>query len=140
MIVRTALFIRRPVGEVFRAFTDPDVTTKFWFTKASGPLAPGATVRWEWEMYGVGTDVTVKDLVENERILVEWDPDAPTTVEWLFAVREADGATRVEVTHDTRDDVVATALDGMQGFSWLLAGAKAWLEHGIRLNLVPDKG
>jgi uncharacterized protein YndB with AHSA1/START domain len=138
MIVTTALHIRRPVGEVFRAFTDPDVTTKFWFTKSSGPLRPGATVRWEWEMYGVGTDVTVKDLVENERILVEWDADAPTSVEWKF--REENGVTRVEVTHDTRDDVAATAIDSMQGFSWLLAGAKAWLEHGIRLALVEDKG
>lgn len=138
MIVKTALWIRRPVGEVFRAFTDPAVTTKFWFTGSSGALEPGATVRWEWEMYGVGTDVTVKDLVENGRILIEWDADNPTTVEWVFT--ERDGATRVEVTHDTRDDVVATALDGMQGFSWLLAGAKAWLEHGVQLNLVGDKG
>jgi hypothetical protein len=26
-----------------------------------------------------------------------------------------------------------------EGFSFLLAGAKAWLEHGVQLNLVPDK-
>jgi hypothetical protein len=26
-----------------------------------------------------------------------------------------------------------------EGLAYTLAGAKAWLEHGIRLNLVPDK-
>jgi hypothetical protein len=27
----------------------------------------------------------------------------------------------------------------MQGFSLTLAGAKAWLEHGIQLSLVADR-
>ncbi len=29
--------------------------------------------------------------------------------------------------------------DSTQGFSLTLAGAKAWLEHGIQLNLVADR-
>jgi len=32
------MLIRNPVALVFQAFIDPVVTTKFWFTKASGPL------------------------------------------------------------------------------------------------------
>ena len=36
-----AMLIRRPVGEVFAAFVDPDVTTKVWFTKSSGRLEAG---------------------------------------------------------------------------------------------------
>ena len=39
----------------------------------------------------------------------------------------------------TGDEVVAQALDSQEGFSLSLAGAKAWLEHGIQLNLVPDR-
>ena len=31
------------------------------------------------------------------------------------------------------------ALDSMGGFSLVLAALKAWLEHGIALNLVADR-
>jgi hypothetical protein len=37
------------------------------------------------------------------------------------------------------DEVVAQALDSMGGFTLVLAGAKALLEHGIELNLVADR-
>ena len=139
MIVNTALVIRRPVDEVFRAFVDPALTTRFWFTKSSGPLVPGATVSWTWEMFDVGTTVTVKDVVPNERILVEWNPDDPSTVEWTFTPHERGTHVRI-VEDDIKGDVAAHALDSMQGFSLVLAGAKAWLEHGIELNLVADHG
>ncbi len=33
-----SMLIRRPVGEVFRAFVDPEITTRFWFTESSGGL------------------------------------------------------------------------------------------------------
>ena len=35
-----------------------------------------------------------------------------------------------------RDEVVKKALDSTEGFTFVLAGLKAWLEHGIELNLV----
>ena len=35
--------------------------------------------------------------------------------------------------------MVKQAIDSMQGFSLVLAGAKAFLEHDIRLNLVADR-
>ena len=37
-VVTAAMLIRRPASEVFEAFVDPDITTKFWFTKSSGRL------------------------------------------------------------------------------------------------------
>jgi uncharacterized protein YndB with AHSA1/START domain len=139
MIAKTALIIRRPVEEVFRAFVDPDVTTRFWFTKSSGPLEPGATVSWEWEMFGVGTTVSVKELVPNERILVEWNPDDPSTVEWTFTPHERGTHVRI-VEDDIKGDVTAHALDSVQGFTFVLAAAKALLEHDIVLRVVADHG
>jgi hypothetical protein len=37
------------------------------------------------------------------------------------------------------EDIVKQAIDSTQGFTFMLAGLKAWLEHGIRLELVADK-
>jgi hypothetical protein len=34
--------------------------------------------------------------------------------------------------------VVASAIDNAGGFSYVLAGLKAYLEHGVQLNLIGD--
>lgn len=142
-VAKTAMLIRRPVADVFEAFVDPAVTTRFWFTKSSGKLATGARVRWDWEMYGIGTNLRVLAVEPDRRLLIEWDTDeAPTTVEWRFTPRP-DGTTFVEITNagfrGGGDEVVAQALDSTGGFTLVLAGAKALLEHDIRLNLVGDR-
>lgn len=132
--------IRKPVAEVFRAFTDPAVTTKFWFTKSSGKLAPGAKVKWEWEMFGVSDTAIVKAIESNKRIIVAF-ADGGTTAEWTFEPVSAHH-TFVTVTHTgfsaEGDELVATMLGDTEGWTLVLAGAKAWLEHGIQLNLVAD--
>ena len=40
--VKTGMLIRRPADEVYQAFTEPGVTSWFWFTHADRRLAPGA--------------------------------------------------------------------------------------------------
>ena len=45
-IARTGMLIRRPVADVFEAFINPDITTKFWFTRSSGRLEAGKQVQW----------------------------------------------------------------------------------------------
>mgnify|MGYP001084415473 FL=1 len=139
-VVRAQMLIRRPVEEVFEAFVNPAVTTRFWFTRSSGRLEPGKTVNWAWEMYGVSADVRVRAVEPNKRILIEWD-DPPTSVEWTFTARP-DGTTLVVITNEgfsgEDEAVVAQAIDSMGGFTLVLAGAKALLEHGIELRLVGD--
>lgn len=132
--------IRRPVEDVFRSLVDPAVTTRFWFTGSSGALDPGATVRWEWHMYGVSTSVRVVALEPDRRILVHWG-EPPRPLEFTLAPRP-DGTTLVVVRDagfaGSEDEKVAQAIDSMGGFSSMLAGMKAWLEHGIDLQLVAD--
>ena len=143
MIAKTEMLIRKPVAEVFEAFVNPEITSKFWFTKSSGRLERGKRVRWEWEMYDASTDVDVKEIEPNKRILVEWmDTGGPTTIEWTFTPR-ADNTTFVSITnsgfHGTQEEIANQAVASTEGFSFLLAGAKALLEHNIDLNLVADR-
>jgi uncharacterized protein YndB with AHSA1/START domain len=139
-IAKAHMLIRKPVAEVFEAFVDPAFTTKFWFTKSTGRLEAGKEIRWHWEMYGVSTQVRVKAIEPNRRILIEWD-DPPCPVEWLFSPR-ADNTTFVSISNwgfrGTDDEVVTQAIDSMGGFSLVLAGLKALLEHSVVLNLVAD--
>lgn len=140
---KAEMLIRKPVEEVFEAFVNPAVTTEFWFTKSSGRLEPGKRVHWEWEMYGASSEVEVKVLDQNKRILIEWSGhDKPTVVEWLFTPR-SDGTTFVSITNSDfsgdGDQVVTQALDSTEGFTLVLAGLKALCEHGIVLNLIGDR-
>lgn len=139
-IVKAEMLIRTPVEEVFEAFINPEITTKFWFTKSSGRLESGKQIRWDWEMYGVGDDLFVKDIEQNKRIRIEWSDNTET--EWVFTPR-TDNETFVTITNSgftgTGDDVVNRAIDAMGGYTMVLCGLKALLEHNVVLNLVSDK-
>ena len=141
-VASAGMLIRRPVAEVFDAFADPAATARFWFTDGSGRLEPGARVRWNWAMYGVGTDVVVKAVEPGRRILIDWDADSdPTEVEWRFEAR----GDHTWVTAENRgfsgspDERVGKALDSTGGFALVLAGAKIWLEHGLEPGFVLDR-
>ncbi|MDW6021939.1 SRPBCC family protein [Mesorhizobium sp. BAC0120] len=140
-IATAGMLIRRPVEEVYEAFIDPAITSRFWFTHGSGRLDAGREVRWEWRMYEVSTTVRVQALVRNREIVIEWS-DPPTTVVWTF-IPMPEGATFVDIRNygfsGTADQRVRDALDSTGGFSLVLAGAKAWLEHGLELGLVRDR-
>jgi uncharacterized protein YndB with AHSA1/START domain len=141
---KAEMLIRKPAAQVFEAFINPEITTKFWFTKSSGRLEPGKQVQWDWEMYGVSALVRVKEIDENQRILIEWGSkdEIPTTVEWIFTPYGKE-ATFVSVVNTgfqgAGDEIVAQALDSTGGFTWVLAGLKAYLEHNIQLNLIADR-
>ncbi|MDQ3124546.1 MAG: SRPBCC family protein [Pseudomonadota bacterium] len=141
-VANAGMLIRRPVSGVFDAFVDPAITARFWFSDGSGRLEPGARVRWNWAMYGVGTDVVVKAVEPGRRILIDWDVGSdPTEVEWTFSARG--GETWVEVFNrgfpGTPGEQAAKALDSTGGFALVLAGAKVWLEHGIEPRFVLDR-
>jgi uncharacterized protein YndB with AHSA1/START domain len=140
--MKVGLLIRRPPGEVFQAFVDPAITTKFWFTKSSGKMTPGADLHWDWEMYGVSTKVSVKEVEDNSRILFEWDDDKPRTVELRFTPW-GDDATYVQVTETgfsgDGDEIVAQVAGSTGGFTLVLCALKALLEHDVALTVVLDR-
>jgi uncharacterized protein YndB with AHSA1/START domain len=141
-VAKAQMLIRKPVAQVFEALVDPAITARFWFSKGSGRLETGKKVRWDWEMYGFSAEVEVKAIEDNRRILLEWNgPDKPTSVEWTLEPR---GEDRTFVTvrnwgfHGNTEEIVAQAMDSTGGFSFVLAALKAFLEHGIELNIVVD--
>ena len=141
--VKAEFLIRAAVAQVFQAFVDPEVTTRFWFHRSTGKLEAGKTVQWYWNICPDPAEVRVKALEENRRILIDWGgPEEFTTVEWLFTAR-ADDSTWASVTNSgfqgDGGSVVSQALDSMGGFTLVLAAAKVFLEHGINLNIVADR-
>ena len=144
IVAKIELLIRRPVSQVFDAFVNPDVITKFWFNRTSGPLVADKSVTWYWDLYGASTTVRVLALELDRRICIEWDVDSDSRsrIEWTFEDRASDG-TYVSIVNSgfdrDADDVIDRVVDSAGGFALVLAAAKAYLEHGVALNIVADR-
>jgi uncharacterized protein YndB with AHSA1/START domain len=87
--------------------------------------------------------VSVQAIEPNRRIVIEWPGySGLTTVEWLFTPH-TDDTTFVSITETgftgDGDALVQQVTGSTQGFSLVLAGLKALLEHHVRLNLVADR-
>jgi uncharacterized protein YndB with AHSA1/START domain len=143
-LAKIELLIRKPVEEVFNAFVDPDIITKFWFNRSSGPLQMGKTITWYWDVYEASTDVKLLALEPYQRVYFEWGvgTDNSSNVEWKFEDR-ADNGTYVSIVNigseANVENIIAKAIDSTGGFALVLAAAKAYLEHGIELNIVADR-
>lgn len=137
------MLIRKPVAEVFEAFINPEITTNFWFTKSSGKLEEGSEITWTWEMYGLDVQVKVSEIIQNEKIEIEWgNYDDMTRVVFLFQ-KISENETFVNVVNDrfrgNTDELKKQIRDSTGGFNLVMAGCKAWLEQGINLNLIKDR-
>ncbi|MCC3215257.1 SRPBCC family protein [Chryseobacterium sp. X308] len=138
--VEAQMLIRKPVEDVFEAFINPEVTTSFWFTKSTGKLEEGKTVTWEWEMYGVKNVVKVHQIIPNQLIRTEWGEPA-VNVDYEFKTMEK-GTLVVIKSYgfsQTGEDLMKVINDNTGGFTTVLDGCKAYLEHRIKLNLIEDK-
>ena len=82
-------------------------------------------------MYNASTDVYVKAIEPNKRIFVEWTSNGGrTTIEWIFVARP-DDTTFVTITntgfHGTEREIGEQAVAATEGFTFVLAGLKAYL-------------
>lgn len=137
-VAKAQMMIRKPVAEVFRSLIDPRITSHFWFSKGAAPLEIGKRIRWDWGMYDVHTIADVKGIERNKRILIEWNgPEDPSFVEWTFEAKD-DHQTFVTVRNWGFSGGVEEAINSTEGFTYLLAAMKFYLEHGIEPNLVLD--
>ena len=138
--VQAQMLIRKPVEDVFEAFINPEITTKFWFTKSTGKLEEGKTITWEWEMYNGKSDVLVHEIIPNQLIKTEWGDPA---VHADYEFKEMEKGTLVIIKsygfNQTGEDLLKIINDNTGGFTTVLDGCKAYLEHGIKLNLIEDK-
>jgi hypothetical protein len=99
-VAETAMLIRRPVAEVFEAFIDPAITSKFWFTRSSGRLEQGHQVQWDWEMYDLSIQVNVtKRLAPPRSPLLK-------PIEWVILVFRGGRALWMGSNPNTIDNIL----------------------------------
>jgi uncharacterized protein YndB with AHSA1/START domain len=145
LTAKASTIIRRSPAEVFAALTDADRMSKFWFTRTDSGLQEGETSKWALGSAddAFSFDVVVKELREPEKIVIEWDgaDGNKNLVTWSFVETEhGDTFLTIEETgfSGDRDAVVGQVLDSTGGFNQVIIAMKAFVEHGVEVNVVAD--
>ena len=141
---KAQILVRRPREEVFDAFIDPQVMSRFWFTRKDQGLREGGTVTWYVgdKPDALEIEVRVRSIVRPSHIAIEWGlGDRFTTVKWTLAEQGPD-VTRLVIEESgfsgSHEDIVSQALDSTSGFNQVVVALKALLEHHATINVVAD--
>jgi len=133
------LKIRKPAAEVFAAVVRPEKLSSYFVQAASAPLAEGATVKWRFAEVPGEHDVSVRRIVNDQLILLEWagaESGHKIQVRMTFQPLDA-GATLVQISEsgwrDTPADLAASH-GNAGGWMHMMCCLKAYLEYGINLR------
>jgi uncharacterized protein YndB with AHSA1/START domain len=136
------IIVNRPRHEVFEAVADPAQLSAYFTTGgAEGRIEAGKTVTWDFHDFPGAFPVEVKDVVVDQKIVLEWkanDPGADynVTVAMTFTSVE-EGRTKVEIAESGWRDTDAArkaSYGNCMGWAQMLAALKAWKEYGINLR------
>jgi uncharacterized protein YndB with AHSA1/START domain len=140
---KAAMLIRKPVHEVFEAMVNPEITSKFWYSKGKGRLDKDEKVVWMWEFYGVSAEVSVEQVEPERSVTFSWgEEDSPTNVHITFEPR-GDNATFISVEEtgfrEDMPDLIEKIVGQTDGWALVMAAMKAYLEQGINIKVVEDR-
>jgi uncharacterized protein YndB with AHSA1/START domain len=143
LTARASIRIAKPPAEVFAAFVDAEAMSQFWFTRRDRGLKEGKSITWFLgdDADAFSFDILVKKIRAPECIEIEWiGPDGnATTVAW--SIRGGDNGDTILTIEEsgfagTPEAIVERVLDSTGGFNQVVVAAKAFIEHGIGLNVV----
>ena len=134
LTAKASIGIQKPVAEVFYAIVDPEKMKHYFISRGSGRLESGKEVQWSFPEFDGSFPVTVKEVVNNERISFIWDADSTVTI-MLEKRSDADTVVYVkEEGHDADESGIKWAIAQTEGWANFLACMKAYLEYGIHLR------
>ena len=138
------ILIRRSPVEVFTAFAEARMMSKFWFTRRDNGLKENEYSTW---YLGPGEDapsfdVLVKEIESPHKIVIEWENGGEySQVTWsIDETEEGHSLLAIEETGFTGDSeaILERVIDSTGGFNQVVVAAKAVIENGAELNVVND--
>ena len=139
LVARAKMLIRRPAMEVFNAFVQPDLITKFWLKGTTGPLGQGAQVEWQFMVPGATERVHVTAFDEPHHIAFAWSEGGLGVDMKFFEEQKGITVVSVEVRGFESEGGTDQVVNATEGFSIVLCDLKVLLESGHSASLVKDK-
>jgi uncharacterized protein YndB with AHSA1/START domain len=131
--------IGRPVPDVFEAFVNPDILSRYFTTGgAKGRIEEGATVMWDFHDFPGAFPVKVGEVEKDKCVVLKWGDgdDGETTVTIRFEPT-GDGRTLISIAEEgwpATEQGFGKSYGNCMGWSQMLCAMKAWVEHGINLR------
>jgi len=128
--------ILKPVSEVFDAVVDHRKMSNYFISGASGPIRVGK-IEWEFGDVGVKVLITVLEVQENRKIVLESDAlgrPIRTTIEFAPDGPDATVVAVNESSFPLTEEGVKMALGQNAGWTYTLCGLKAYVQFGINLR------
>lgn len=138
----TKMRIRKPASEVFEAFVDPAKIGRFWFSSSSARWEPGKTITLRYDEYGAQGDIRIEDIEANRKIVFRWGSEGEGHAVTIALEPANDGGTIVAVNEEgfeaNGEEGIRSMLDNKEGWVYMLACLKGYLEYGadLRASLV----
>lgn len=134
--------ISRPVAEVFEAVVNPETLSRYFTTGgAEGRMETGLTVYWSFHDFPGRFPVDIVEVVDNERIVFDWDTDetgAPYKVRTTMEFEALDDGRTLVTIHEEgwrqTPEGLTASYGNCSGWMQMLCALKAWTEHGINLR------
>lgn len=136
--------IHASAEEVMSAFTDASKMNQFWFNRDDDGMAAGQSISFT---IGSGEevfsfDVAVKELDFPNKLVIEWQGLDGSYTQVTWTCTEADGSTILSIEESgysgDQENIFAGVKDSTGGFNQVIVAAKAFIEHGVSINVVKD--
>jgi uncharacterized protein YndB with AHSA1/START domain len=135
---QVSLKIRKPLAEVYDAVVNPTKLTGYFVQSSTGPLAEGTTVKWSFAEAPEPFDVIVREVMEKERIVLEWPGGRSynTIVEIAFKPLD-DANTMLQISEGgwrLEPDDIQLPCGNAGGWMHMMCSLKGYVEYGINLR------
>jgi len=136
--------IHATAQDVLSAFTDPEKMSQFWFSRSDTGMKEGESVSFT---IGSGDeafsfDVAIKELDFPNKLVIEWQGLDGNYTQVSWTCTEADGSTILSIEESgyvgTDENIFNGVKDSTGGFNQVIVAAKAFIEHGVSINVVAD--
>ncbi|WP_082232863.1 SRPBCC domain-containing protein [Halobacillus massiliensis] len=127
--------IHKSADKIFEAFVDPELIGNFWFSSSSERWEEGKTITLRYEEYEAQGDIDIIELQEHKKIVFKSEDNHKVTINF---VQEDGNSTIVEVNEEgfegSNENLMNELLDNKEGWVYMLACLKGYMEYGINLR------
>src|SRR5690554_2379821 len=136
LVIKTAIQIQKPIGEVFEAIVNPEKMTQYFISESTGRLEEGKEVKWKWAEFPEVESVVNNIKIEKDRtVSFDWDTDTTVTISLKEQADKSVVARIIEGEKELDENNLKWYGGNTEGWANFLACLKAYLEHGINLRI-----